>query len=296
MNDSQLQLISIGISKLNARFNTIHRIVCDEDEKDPLCKIKSNFFSDELAHGKGFFHAKLVYKDVNGCHDWEIGERIGRDSQNSQVFSSQCAGDKFALKATPFKRHGVITPNIERTFDEVIYQDIAYQCHTPAITSKIHQIFVNNDGILFITDRLHTTVKDLFEKIIIDNVNGDDSDTQTTLIANLLKKCIEKIKILYENTNMKHRDCHLENFMVDNDGDVKLIDFGYATLKDYRDPDYYDEYDDSDLFTDIIASTLWQLVAGKTITNKYCQDILKKVGDKDLTKKMIETRHKYIKR
>ena len=230
---------------------------------------------------------------MNGCHDWEIGERIGKDSQNSQVFASQCAGETYALKATPFKRNGVITDaNIERAFDEVIYQDIAYQCHTPAITSKIHQIFVNNDGILFITDMLHTTVKDVFDKIVIDSVNGDK---QTTLIANLLKKCIETIKILQENTPIKHRDCHLENFMVDKDGNVKLIDFGYAMLKDYRDPDYDDDFDDLFLLTDIIALTLWQLVSGKTITNKYCQEILKKVGDRDLTKKMIEMRHKYIK-
>jgi tRNA A-37 threonylcarbamoyl transferase component Bud32 len=196
-----------------------------------LCSVKKSPGQDS------FFDAiKIIHLEDKICKtEWEISETpIGEISQNATIYKARCAnsnrGDKYALKYIGIKgRSSYELKNItsEINIQQKIYNKTGY-------TTPIYQIFLNNNYLMFVTDKLGMTVyRYIFNKMENDNLNSFD-------IKNIISCCYNMLYDLMTNHGIVHGDEHLNNFMVTEDFDdnqssqmiskIKIIDFGKSYI------------------------------------------------------------------
>lgn len=204
-----------------------------------LCKVKKRPGQDS------FFDAiKIIHLDDKICKtEWEISETpIGEISENATIYKGTCVnsnrGDKYALKYIGIKgRNSYQLKNItsEINIQQQIYNRTGY-------TTPIYQIFLNNNYLMFVTDKLGITVyRYIFNKIENGNLNSSDISN----IKNIITICYNMLRDLMTNHGIVHGDEHLNNFMVTEDFDenpfqliskIKIIDFGKSyILSDEKD-------------------------------------------------------------
>jgi hypothetical protein len=205
-----------------------------------LCRIKKRPGQDS------FFDAVRILKlDHNICNsEWEISETpIGEISQNATIYKGTCKDDnkdnkeydKYVLKyigikgRNSYQLKGIAT---EINLQHRIYKQTGY-------TTPIYQIFLNDNYLMFITDKLGVTVyRYIFDKID----KGVLSKQDIAIIKNILEICYEMLIDLMTNHSIVHGDEHLNNFMLTSDfflnenennvdkSKIKMIDFGKSYL------------------------------------------------------------------
>ena len=158
---------------------------------------------------------------------WVVDEKtFGEVSTNGTLYMGECKGktENYVLKHIIFKQY--ITPTeLQKIAKEINMQQEVYD--KTGYTTPIHQIFINDGYLLFITDKLGQTVyRYLIENgITRKNVN---------VINKNLNTCFDMIEKLASKYHIIHGDEHLNNFMLTEDFDennfhpnmVKIIDFG----------------------------------------------------------------------
>jgi hypothetical protein len=199
-----------------------------------LCKIKKRPGQDS------FFEVIKILNlsDVACKTKWEISENpIGEVSENGTIYKGTCNGDgdnkvdKYALKYIVLK--GKTSYELKNISNEINLQQQIYK-HT-GYTTPIHQIFLNENYMMFITDKLGTTVyRYLLQKLDKGKLNDKDIE----IINKIIQYCYEILHNLMYDHGIIHGDEHLNNFMLTEDfneekfdiSNVKIIDFG----KSYR--------------------------------------------------------------
>jgi serine/threonine protein kinase len=95
--------------------------------------------------------------------------------------------------------------------------DIQFVASGTGISPKIKQVLICDNGVLIIMDRMKQTLGDyLTEKKLTDD--------EKTLILFKITTVLNNFHLL----GYTHNDTHTNNFMIDKNDDVKLIDFGKA--------------------------------------------------------------------
>ena len=104
-------------------------------------------------------------------------------------------------------------------------------------TTPIYQIFLNNDYLMFVTDKMKTTVLRYISNMLKGKLHEKISDKKTiTLIRSIIARCFEICHLLMDQYDIYHGDEHLNNFMITynfdpynfNPDEIKIIDFGKA--------------------------------------------------------------------
>lgn len=190
----------------------------------PLCRIKKSPGQDS------FFMATKILNMENACKtSWEIEEHpIGEMSENAVLYKGSCMNDdkKYALKFIGLKdKTGYQLKNIAR---EINIQHQIYLKY--GLTTPIHQIFLNDDYLLFITDKLGMTVY----RYIKNSLNSGKD--KKIIIKQIIERCYDMTTLLMKE-GIFHNDEHLNNFMLTDDFDdqfdpskIKIIDFGKTSI------------------------------------------------------------------
>jgi len=155
--------------------------------------------------------------------DYRIGKRIGKASLEAKVYNSCCdekhidiENCKYVTKIVTFDRYN--TP--QNFMNEIELQLKVSKINLAPRIVKIDR--TEKEGSI-VMEKFKYTLKDLLLDIcnIENNTLVEEIAIKT---ANLLNE-VHKIGIL-------HNDAHLYNFMLDENGSIKLIDFGKSTQLD----------------------------------------------------------------
>jgi serine/threonine protein kinase len=185
---------------------------------------------------------------MDGCDtDYRIGDQLGKQSANGKVYQSCCDENgvplescKHITKTVSFDRY--ITP--ETFMKEVGLQ---YNASLHHIAPKIFKVTMSDTEGRIVMEKLEYTLKDALKV-----VNGDQSKIESLAVL--------AVKVLNElhRIGIVHNDAHLNNFMIDQKGFVKMIDFGEADSTELNDKmkkeDYYwitDYFKKTDEYKDI---------------------------------------------
>jgi serine/threonine protein kinase len=164
------------------------------------------------------------------CSVWEIGDRIGEDSFNSQVFNSHCRDDGkiFAFKYIKFDPDNFLDEEdrtVQRKDDRKrILNEINIQMKASkilingaTITPKIYEIFEFENHIGVIMEIVGAIT---LKRYLISNLKNKK-------IVDEAKKNTKKILDELHKAGIYHGDAHLNNFMFDPETkEYKILDFG----------------------------------------------------------------------
>ena len=182
-----------------------------------------------------FFSAKKILNITPYACDtqWEIGEKpIGEESSNGLIYKGQCDGNhkEYVLKYIDLR--GLSDQQLRLIAKEINAQQLVYK--KTGFTTPVYQIFINDDYLMFITDKLKTTVYRYF----IEKINHNTSPQIIDLLKKIAERCYDISVDLMKNHNIFHGDEHFNNFMLTNDFDeknfdpltIKIIDFGKTVI------------------------------------------------------------------
>ena len=211
----------------------IEEVVSDQDciqNFSSICTMKKTTGQDL------FFAAKILNLTDKPCDTtWEIKDtRIGENSDNASIYEGECKdkkpdGYKHALKYIELKDKSSFS--LKQIANEINIQQKIYK--ESGLTTPVYQIFLNNDYLMFVTDKLKVTVfRYIYDLLTVGKVD----EKNITLIKKILERCFEICHVLMVEHDIYHGDEHLNNFMLTDDfdpghfnpDDVKIIDFGKA--------------------------------------------------------------------
>ena len=117
--------------------------------------------------------------------------------------------------------------------------NIQYAASVEGLSPLILQIVVDIDKVGFIMEKMKITLRDKIIQISQEMKKKDD--TKKEQISNLIISACENVKLLH-NIDIIHGDLHLNNFMINENDDLVIIDFGESEFctdsqkKDYSVP------------------------------------------------------------
>lgn len=167
--------------------------------------------------------AKQLENELQGktLHGYVVGELLN-NGKSAAVFKATKHGFTFALKV----------------FDNELVERFGHEIQTKRIEQEI--ALKNHDikNLVKIHEGGSTTVEgSTYYYIIMDFIDGmnlkDFITTQTydeSFVKNVLKTLYQTTEDLISKKNIAHRDIKPENIMVDNKGDVILMDLGVLKL------------------------------------------------------------------
>jgi len=140
-----------------------------------------------------------------------IKNRLVGEGQFGMVYDACMGNDcRYVAKWIPF----VDAEDEDDPLREAYIQNEAFKL---GIAPRIYQILYCVEGVIIIMEALPTKLED----IMTDEKISDEKKAQYIKEA---LNCIDKL----HTAGFKHNDAQLQNFMVDAEGNVKLIDFGKA--------------------------------------------------------------------
>jgi hypothetical protein len=155
---------------------------------------------------------KLLYKNKLPC-DFVLGKEIGVGVDGA-VYQACCGDDcsKYVLKHVK-----LMFDPIEKFRTEVEAQIIASRTgYAPEILMAYE---INDEEGAIIMHQLKSSLS----KIIISN------DYTLEYKKSLINQMFD-ILIAIEKQGVYQQDCHVDNFMFDYDGNLKIIDFGFSVI------------------------------------------------------------------
>lgn len=190
-----------------------------------------------------FFAAKILNLTGEHCDTfWEIKENnIGENSDNAIIYEGECKDKKqdymYALKYIELKDKSSFT--LKQIANEINIQQKVYI--ETKFTTPIYQIFLNNDYLMFVTDKLET-ISDILKDKLLKNMKPKN---KIKLIRSIITRCFEICHLLMDKYDIYHGDEHLNNFMITynfdpdnfNPDEIKIIDFGKAYYNNKLLPD-----------------------------------------------------------
>jgi len=169
---------------------------------------------------------------------WEImGERqVGAESMYGTIFSTCCQTDcSYVAKIIPYSNNNIYlghyTTTIKEIKKEVEIQDTVYR-QNPNITIPIIEWYKDEEKSILIMPTLYETVRNALTSM-------NDLDDMIAIIQDVLDALFS-----LHSMGVYHGDAHMDNFMLTEEGQVKIIDFGkswyikdhpYRMLEDYQD-------------------------------------------------------------
>ncbi len=171
------------------------------------------------------YQARKMYvkkDDGDVCEDgWIIYDKIGEASAEAEIFNSKCSESKedkpYVAKISNIEKHS----DIQKSMNEILIQNKVYK-RFPFITIPIYQSFIekNNKYIISIMDFIPGRTVGTYMVEAIKDINNIQNMTD------VIAYCKKLIKYLFYNGYIVHGDTHLNNFMIDDENTIKMIDFG----------------------------------------------------------------------
>jgi len=150
--------------------------------------------------------------------DYDILQQCGQGSFGT-VYRIRRNGVNYALKRQQITRDHPINPVIKEAMINIMLNATTQVPH-------MHLIGKNNDYVYMITECLHRDISTL----IRESRNRED------YIKNFLIRIIPILRSLSDiDPNVckyNHGDFHSQNVMVNENGDIKIIDFGFSRIED----------------------------------------------------------------
>jgi serine/threonine protein kinase len=188
--------------------------------------------------------ARTVYKNKD-CLQYKKGKQMGDKSVYGTVYDT-CCGDDKEKRSTKNKCHNITKiVNFKKTrgkdatdyqsfMDEITAQQIASRHR---ISPKILKVYVSSENGVIIMDKMAMT----FDQYVDEFVNNGHTSKEIKEEAVELARLIADFHRRLHDLGIYHRDMKGDNVMVDSKGNLKVIDFGVASIA-------YDQFDCSYLF------------------------------------------------
>jgi len=190
--------------------------------------------------------ARTVYKNKD-CLQYKKGKQMGDKSVYGTVYDT-CCGEKDKkdtknkkkechniTKIVNFKKtRGKDTTDYYSFMNEITAQQIASRHR---ISPNIQKVYVSSDNGVIIMDKMAMT----FDQYVDEFVNNGHTSKEIKEEAVELARIIANFHSLLHDLGIYHRDMKGDNVMIDSKGNLKVIDFGVASIA-------YDQFDCSYLF------------------------------------------------
>jgi len=188
--------------------------------------------------------ARTVYKNKD-CLQYKKGKQMGDKSVYGTVYDT-CCGDDKKKRSTKNKCHNITKiVNFKKTRgkDATDYQSFMNEITAQQIASrhrispKILKVYVSSENGVIIMDKMAMT----FDQYVDEFVNNGHTSKEIKEEAVELARLIADFHRRLHDLGIYHRDMKGDNVMVDSKGNLKVIDFGVASIA-------YDQFDCSYLF------------------------------------------------
>ena len=169
---------------------------------------------------------------------WKIitTENIGASSQNAKVYDTCCEEDcTYASKIIGNK----MTPaEIQKEIEihKAIYE------RDKSLTIPILDVFKKNNQIILVLPKLRITVGNLLETELMEDLPNPVLKTNFEEYVDKLYDILGKL----HEAGFQHGDAHLNNFMINKENEIILIDFGKSkqlSQEEQKNEDYEDLYE-----------------------------------------------------
>jgi len=147
---------------------------------------------------------------------WQYGDLIQDGEYTGEKVYRVCAPNdacEYIAKVIP-----ILNKDVNEIMDEINIQQIAFE-HD--LAPEILQVVVDTDKVGFIMSALTVTAKDRILELL---TAGDNAGV--IRVINTIFTVIDKLN----RCGITHGDAHLDNFMYDRNGQLKVIDFGRSSL------------------------------------------------------------------
>lgn len=153
----------------------------------------------------------------------KVNENIGEKSRYGKVYivcdkKDDCS---YVMKVIrPFRNPGGLSVNrmeAKKSFKKEV--EMQNKCSSTNICLKVEDSWSCNGG------EVNVIITRLLQKTVLRYLQLLDDNEEKFLV---LKKLMEIIFTLHFNTLICHHDTHLNNFMVDYKGNIKMIDLGLS--------------------------------------------------------------------
>lgn len=231
-------------------------------------------------------------------------ERLLTTTYLGQVFQAKNQNHElFAIKISSIEKidrlqekHKV---NNWRTEDPRREATLLQQCHHPRIVNYIEDFCLPNESHVLVTE--FVSGGDL-----LDHLLSLDQPPHLSLVRKWICQIWSALRYLHHQQGCAHLDLSLENILLDQNMDVKLIDFGVASViqhghrvmskRDYMAPEIYRLYEDSsiswsaekaDMFS--LGICLFMLLTKSPAFVEHESDIFRLLMRPDWTEYLTET-------
>ena len=150
-------------------------------------------------------------------NDYAVGDYIDRGAF-AEVYmgTSKLTGEPVAIKI-----YNKISKTIDNSDEYNFYHNFKDRQDYCPYNIKYIDGFMKDDKLVLVMEYFNS--KTLEDKLL--------DDMSPRMIIKIFKQCLLGVKYLHEN-NVVHRDIKSVNILVNDEGDIKIIDFGFATSKD----------------------------------------------------------------
>lgn len=184
---------------------------------------------------------KIFYGRDGEIKDFTIGESLDKSGAHGSAYSvCQDSNCDFVLKRIDLVSFVEEIEDDDDKIEEMAFftdrfineTELQNKASLSGIASPVYLSYIIKYKELgLIMDKYEMTLNDLF-------LNQDLTDDE---IYDFLNKTYDVIETLLCESNITHNDCQLDNFMINKNREVKIIDFGESTevfelnLRDFQD-------------------------------------------------------------